>query len=338
MPGLAVQTVGLGNIFRGFGSKYNAILPALRRLDASALVIVSDGRDVLLNHHQHTSDGVSEHSPVQNFIRNFNELVGDRAAGAVVISAEAQCCVSALTYAVPGDYFAPDGTRNHRACSSGKSDCMWNGDEKALPWEDFMKGLAKQNDAEHREDIYLNAGLMVGRAADLINVITKADISSEEDDQAVLTGYMYLHPDEIILDYNQALFGNNRDTCMFELHGDQLVHKQTKTTPLLVHTPGGKATCHELLMAELGQNAMSTTVRRRLYEWKDTTGNYKQCQDGFKLVSGYCVKDWCFADITCPRFSTRRPGRMCYNTADDCMCNAGYYMTVQGYCQRSWGW
>jgi hypothetical protein len=338
IPGLVAQTVGLGESFNGFGSKYTAMLPVLQRLDPSALTVISDGRDVLLNHKANgSSDAESPSAVLEAFVESFHSLVGQR-EGAIVVSAEAQCCVSALTFAAPGDYFAPDGSRSKRACFSGKSDCMWNGDENALPWENFMKGLAKQNAAEKRDDIYLNAGLMVGRAADLINVITKADIGSEEDDQAVLTGYMFLHPDEIVLDYNQALFGNNRDTCMFELHNDQLVHKQTQTTPLLIHSPGARATCHIDLMAELGQTAMSKTVRRRLSEYTSTVKNYKECPDDHKMVSGYCVRSWCFADFQCPKNSVRLPNRLCYSDVDDCQCKAGYYMHAKGYCARNTSW
>jgi hypothetical protein len=332
IPGLAVQTVGLGESFNGFGSKYTAVLPALIQLDPSALTVISDGRDVLLN--LKANGSALSPAALDNFVQNFHALVGHR-EGAVVVSAEAQCCVSALTHAAPGDYFTADGSRSNRSCFSGKSDCMWNGDEKALAWEDFMKNLAKENAAEHREDIYLNAGLMVGRAADLINVITKADIGSEEDDQAVLTGYMYLHPDQIILDYDQALFGNNRDSCMFELDGEQLVHKQTMTTPLLIHSPGARATCHVDLMAALGQAAMSKTVRRRLSEYKNKEHNYNDCPSGFKKVSGYCVSQYCYADFTCPKFSDRIAGRMCYNSSDDCKCRSGYYMHAKGYCAKS---
>lgn len=331
VAGLNVQSVGLGDAFDGFGSKYTAVLPVLRQLEPSALTVISDGRDVLLNHKVGgESDSITA---LESFVSNFGAITGDR-QHAVIVSAEAQCCVSALTYAAPGDYFALDGSRDSRACFSGKNGCMWNGDDKALPWEDFMKELAQTNGAEERDDIYLNAGLMVGRAADLINVITKADIGSQEDDQAVLTDYMYLHPDELVLDYNQALFGNNRDTCMFDLEGEQLIHKQTKTTPLFVHTPGGKVACHESLMEQLGQKGMTKTVRRRLSEWSSRTLNYKQCPEHQKLVSGYCVMEWCHADYKCPANSHRRPNRQCYNNCNDCECNDGYVMNSKGQCEQ----
>jgi hypothetical protein len=97
---------------------------------------------------------------------------------------------------------------------------------------------------------------MAGRAKDLIRVTTNADIGDCEDDQAVLTGYMYHHPADIMLDYDQALFGNNRDTFMFDLHNNHLVHKQTRTAPLFIHTPGGKTACPEVLMAEFGQSTV----------------------------------------------------------------------------------
>ena len=319
VAGLHAKVVGQGQTFAGFGSKYEAVLPALEELDASAITVVSDGRDVLLNHAVHYSDSVS------SFVEAFEKMTSGQ-PGAVILSAEAQCCVSALTHSVPGELFGEDGQRTGRACYSGKKGCFWNGDDKALPWESFMQDTAKESGAAGREDVYLNAGLMVGRASDLMRVIKAADISEDEDDQAVLTDFMYSNPGQIILDYNQEMFGNNRATCMFELSENHLVHKQTRTTPLFVHTPGGSSTCHVELMAELGQKTMSKTAKRRLSSWKDSTANYNECDDGLKMVSGYCVAAWCNYDYQCPENSTRKPDRDCYNNYWDCECDDGYFL------------
>ena len=161
---------------------------------------------------------------VQEFRDAYNEIIKD-SPNAIVVSAEAQCCVSALTHVALGGYFNADGSRNKRSCSSGEEDCMWAGDDKALPWEKFMKTLALERTDSDSDDIYLNAGLMVGTAKNLMRVISSASIAKYEDDQAVLTDFMYYHPDQIILDYGQTIFGNNRgghggftdDSCTFDV-------------------------------------------------------------------------------------------------------------------------
>jgi len=269
VSGLSTQLVGQGQEFTGFGSKYEVVLPALEKLSADSVVIISDGRDVLLNHAAKQSA-----DSMVGFLDAFEKLTHNH-PNAIVLSAEAQCCVSALTHIAPGDLFAVDGQRKERACYSGKKGCLWNGDDKALPWEQFMMDVAVKSGSAGREDMYLNAGLMVGRAADLIRAIKAADIGADEDDQAVLTDYMYRNPGKIVLDYSQELFGNNRENCMFELQGDHLVHKQTRTAPLFIHTPGGSSTCHVELMAKLGQKAMPTSAKRRLLEWKGSNKNYR---------------------------------------------------------------
>ena len=282
---------GQGQHFDGYGSKYSAVLPVLHSMSPDTLVVLSDGRDVLIN-----NPAFSSPQTMRSAMNDFHEAFASITAqhpNAVVVSAEAQCCVSALTYAEPGDYFAVDGSRQKRACSSGEVDCLWNGDDMAEPWEAFMETIAfERTGGKTYDDVYLNAGLMAGKVEDLIHVIETADIENTEDDQAVLTDYMFRHQDAIVLDYGQTLFGNNRaeneDSCMFQLpasavRGQQrLVHTKTATSPLFVHSPGSLLKCHEELADELGMQQVSRNARRRLMEWKETKNNYGKEDDDKK--------------------------------------------------------
>lgn len=332
LPGLRAQAVGQGSTFKGFGSKYEAVLPALNRLAPDSLVVVSDGRDVLVNNAPTNSHA----GIVDEFFDTFQKLTSQN-PGAIVVSAEAQCCVSALTHFAPGELFGVDGKRTKRACYSGQDDCLWTGDDKAQPWESFMHDLASANGASGHEDIFLNAGLMAGRVADLISIIKEADFGELEDDQAVLTDYMYRNPGKIVLDYGQELFGNNRETCMFELDAHHLVHKQTRTSPLFIHTPGGSSTCHVQLMEELGQKSMSKSTKRRLMTWNDNKHNYYDgCPRGKKLVGDDCVAKWCFDDYQCPEGSSRIPERDCYRSNRDCECDDENLRMGATGCKRKW--
>ena len=337
IPGLTTTVVGQGKKFGGFGSKYESVLPILEQMESDALVVLSDARDVLINNPM--DDNLNVAADTIRYFRTAFEMVSFQQPGAIVVSAEAQCCVSALTYVQPGAFFGADGSRTGRACSSGESDCLWNGDEKAIPWENFMKDVAQQHlgvGANIIDDIYLNSGLMVGYVRDVLRVLKAADILATEDDQAVLTDYMHQHPEDIILDYGQTMFGNNRgglnggstDSCMFTISNDgskKLVHKKTATMPLFVHSPGGYLQCHDDLAEQLGVVAISTKARRRLREWKSRTLNYRFCAFGQKLVSGFCVNDSCNSDFQCPSNSFRISGLDCYDGFDDCQCNNGFY-------------
>ena len=288
LPGVSATLFGQGEHFDGYGSKYSAVLPVLQKMDPTELVVLSDGRDVLINNPAFGNSATAQIA-IAEFRAAFDALTSQN-PHAVVVSAEAQCCVSALTFAQPGDYFSPDGSRAQKACNSGKSNCLWNGDDKAEPWEIFMQTLAQERTGDKNfEDVYLNAGLMAGRVEDLIHVIESVAIENEEDDQAVLTDYMYQYQDTIILDYGQTLFGNNRaseeDSCIFALPSsgvngqDRLVHTKTQTAPLFVHSPGGLLKCHEELSHELGMEEVSRTSRRRLLQWKEQKFNYKKTGD-----------------------------------------------------------
>ena len=123
------------------------------------------------------------------------------------------------------------------------------------------------------DDVFLNAGMIAGRAGDILRVFDMADFHVFEDDQAVLTDLMYVRPQEIILDYNQAIFGNNRHStygCMFHrvTTDRRLIHTNTKSTPLFIHSPGGFTSCHERLAAKLGVELGGAEERMKLQAWK----------------------------------------------------------------------
>jgi hypothetical protein len=136
--------------------------------------------------------------------------------------------------------------------------------------------------------------LIAGKAGDLLSVIKLAKIGDDEDDQALLTDFMYRYPDSIVLDYGQKLFGNNRGglggmdegTCTFALPqdspaGGRLVHSKTLSSPLFVHSPGGFLQCHDELASELGMKAVSKKARRRLKQEDSAGCNYrKSCTIG----------------------------------------------------------
>lgn len=283
LQGIKVNVLGTNHGFEGFGSKYAAVYPHVKELNPNSLVVICDSRDVIVNNPMN-SDAYSALA-TQEFRSTFDEITRQK-PGAVVISAEAQCCVSALSHVAPGEYYNIDGSRNKRACSSGEADCLWKGDEMALPWIRFMKERAIEESASEYDDVYLNAGLMVGRAQDLTRLIENTKIGKDEDDQAVLSDYMYMNPDAIVLDYGQKLFGNNRgglagrkkEGCVFQYpEGDnkdrRLVHAKTQTFPLFLHSPGKFFECQESLTELLGIKT-SRELRRRLQSLNDSAGNY----------------------------------------------------------------
>ena len=367
IPGIQTTIIGSGSKFEGFGSKYESVLPVLSTMDADSLVVLSDSRDVLINDPErsrsYNKDGVS--AAVQNFREEFEALT-QLYPGAIVASAESQCCVSALTHAEPGDYFGEDGHRSKRACNSVHESCEWNGADKVVPWENMMKELALQHMGTGA-DMYLNAGLITGKAGDMLRALQTADIQVSEDDQAVLTDFMYRWPDHLILDYNRVLFGNNRHSsqgCMFQLESNaaRLVHKESGTSPLFIHSPGGFMSCHESLAMqlsdELSQTGAASTERRKLQDWKrHLTNNYPpvcnyicpansykkphvkclsafgecQCNPGYvrNAVSETCELKPPVCNYVCPANSYKKANVKCLDTFGECACNPGYVKNTE---------
>jgi hypothetical protein len=285
--GIEVSVFGNTDSFEGYGSKFVSVLPVLKSMtDQETLVVITDSRDVLVNNRFNDHNNVDR--IVNAFRWAFYELTMHKPS-AIVVSAEAQCCVSALTHVQPGGYYNPDGSRKETACWSGKSDCLWVSDDNALAWEKAMNDTLMKQSAFMNitfDDRFLNAGLVAGKGKDLIRILEAAQIGSNEDDQAVLTDYMIQHPDDIVLDYGQSMFGNNRvgvqtvieeDRCVFsQSHDDgRLVHTKTGSSPLFVHSPGGYYSCHDRLATMLNIPAISSEDRQSLQQNRDLQSNYK---------------------------------------------------------------
>ena len=113
---------------------------------------------------------------------------------------------------------------------------------------------------------YLNAGLIADKANDLLRAIKSLDIQEEEDDRWTL---------------------GEKDGCMFELpqqEGDELesstvtgrrlVHAETGTSPLFIHSPGRFMECHHNLLDMLQARSSHRDLRWRWgdkdHKWKST--------------------------------------------------------------------
>jgi len=271
MRGINVTIIGQGAEFSGVGSKYLAAVPVLKDLPDDSLVVLSDSRDIITNIHQAKShsQNLELYSALSHFRDTFSELTSN-AKSSVVVSAEAQCCGSALHNIEPGDLFSKDLKRTGRACSLKKPSCVLKDlNTEGKPWDDFMKKSAQKRGMTDLADVYLNAGLLAAKAKDLLKFIKTLDIRKEEDDQAVLTALMYRNPDSIVLDYEQSMFGNNRwalgdeKGCVFDAlpkqddddekspQAKRLVHLETGKSPLFIHSPGQFTKCHLGLLDKL---------------------------------------------------------------------------------------
>ena len=106
-------------------------------MDQSKLVVVADARDVALNV---PADTTYAEQAVDRFLDTFSKLTKNT-PGAIVMSAEAQCCVSAMSNAFPHEYFnSTTGDRTKRACSSGHEDCPYEDNDRLGAWKVCTRG------------------------------------------------------------------------------------------------------------------------------------------------------------------------------------------------------
>lgn len=267
--GVDLKVVAWGEEYGGWGTKIPKVLGVLNReTDMDRIVVVADARDVILNAKVKNSKadnvGLRIKKAFEKVIRSAKQNIASpglrSASKPVVISAEAQCCVGALTWSNPGDYFDKSLKRISRACPSGVGECLHRGDVFQANWTSFMRQTANRLGFADVDDIYLNAGLIAGQVRDVKWLYNALQLGPTEDDQAVLSDLMFRRPGRIVLDYRQRLFGNNRwirgeeKGCVFDWSEDRGVniHRHYDEASVFLHFSNEFFTCYDRLGAPLG--------------------------------------------------------------------------------------
>jgi len=258
-----VRVVGVGQEWKGWGSKAKHIYEELSKsnVNNNQLVIVSDSRDVLGNNLNAQS--------LKRLAENYEALTKGK-PGAVVIGAEKQCCVSAMTHSTPGQFLNDKLERTgFEACNSGQSDCLHLGEKKQFPWVEKLEQLAEQRGTASK-NFYPNSGIIVGLAKDIKSIYEILKMKETEDDQALFTELMIKRPDLVVMDYDQKIIGNNvwtegMDGCIFDWDKEKaaFVHPITKNIPAFLHFQGKFYECYGDMAQHFGYKG---DMKRKLEE------------------------------------------------------------------------
>jgi hypothetical protein len=234
------------------------LIKELKKMDEKQLVIVPDSRDVLIN----TIPG-----GMKSFVESFKKMTAKQPR-AVIVSADANCCVAAMNHAgAPGMFILDDGTRWERACTSGFGDCLHKGASGDAHWKKYFDQLARDHGYDHARFPYLNGQVLAGRVGDLLRMYEFLQIDPEEDDQALLSEAIYRRPDMLVLDYEQRLFGTNswndehpwhhhhaakESGCLYDWEQPDapaavgfFKSRVTGHAPLFIHTSGQFVNCYK---------------------------------------------------------------------------------------------
>lgn len=223
--------------WNGFGGKIQKIAKYLRSIDPHRVVLVCDARDVLCVNHR--SDILLE---------KFNDEIK---SPKVVVSTEIGCCVR--TNFKPGEYRTSNGKVLRRTFLTSDQ----NEDKQ---WKKMFKLRADNHRVKHeipsKQSIYLNAGIYIGRAKDLLRIYDLMNIGAKEDDQLIMSETFYHHPHRFHLDYNREYFSNSHvwDTlnkkdissdsgCYYELKNKKIQDTYMNSEPFFIHTPGKHFKC-----------------------------------------------------------------------------------------------
>jgi hypothetical protein len=231
--------IGAGAKWLGFGTKLRGYIEKLKSLtNRDRIVVLSDATDVIVNH-----------SP-EVFLKNYLRISQWNGQHRIVSSSEIGCCVHAFFNHCPGSFLVSDGTRKDRALPTDKNELHHEG-----KWMDEMlnvkrvEGYGKQEDNASYN--YLNSGMIVGRAKDLLTMFEYLKFDENEDDQALITEYFFQFPERIQLDYSNVLFSNANfreegDGCFFNWDdkGNYHANTRTETVPGFIQTPGKYWACY----------------------------------------------------------------------------------------------
>ena len=228
--------------WNGFGAKIRKIQEYLRKLDPNQLVIVSDARDVL-----------SVNFNSAQLVAAVREKV--EIESKVIVSTEIGCCVPAKHK--PGDLRTTTGKVLKRTYDKGE------GENKDSLWKRMFSLRAKSKNVkhpiEHKQSIYLNAGIYCGKAKNIVGIYKLMNIVDKEDDQLIMSEIFYHYPNKFHLDYNREFFSNSHvwdsfnnkpikdDTgCFYEKDSEGKIRDTyIDSTPFFVHTPGKHFKCYD---------------------------------------------------------------------------------------------
>ena len=223
--------------WNGFGGKIKKIAKYLKSIDPERIVVVCDARDVLcVNHGSKT------------LLKKFSEEIK---SPKIVISTEIGCCVKSNFK--PGEYRTSNGKVLRRTFATSD-------ENEENHWKKMFKIRAENHKVKHeissKQSIYLNAGIYMGRAKDILKIYGLMSIADKEDDQLIMSEIFNHHPHRFHLDYNREYFSNSHvwDTnnkkdisddsgCYYEMINDKITDTYMNSEPFFIHTPGKHFKC-----------------------------------------------------------------------------------------------
>ena len=235
--GWKFKLLNAGKPFAGYCQKYTAVAEYLKKnkpKDAD-LLVVTDGRDVLVNRHK------------AHFAKCFTAQYAD----CVVYGTEQECCVEVMYEYPPGSFLkkTKPGRRKEAISGPGWDAGTVPGDKDGL-WMDKLQAIIPEclvGTAGARFP-YLNGGMACGTVKAWKAVLSAMQITNTwEDDQALLTELLLMKPHLIKLDYEQRFFSNSNVSrkkagCFYTWNSNQgsFNNNLTGTMPYFIQTPGAK--------------------------------------------------------------------------------------------------
>ena len=228
--------------------KFAAAMEQLRSLPPNTLVVLGDSdRDVMSN---------NQYSALATFKQFFNDRLS-RDEHQIIVSASSVCCAAALSHVSPKTgLFAPSGGKGYPrrtgqlTCSEDECLLVVDDDLNGRMWKQSQQMLAAQRGHIDASHAFLDAGLMAGRAADLLRVLEIADIKESEDATAVLTDLMRLLPELIALDYEQELFGMYRENPVGVAKGPSFFSSMVEPLVLQHQMPFGVSSAYAVKLPQ----------------------------------------------------------------------------------------
>ncbi len=245
--GWKFEIFGFGLPWGGFATKVINILKKLKEHNnPEDIFVISDTTDVLAN------------TDPEEFLKNYLRVSLHEGKHRIVASSENACCTEPMKHIAPGHFVLPDGTRKSKAVFTGTVPTPSMEDAWMRLMIDIKISEGYQGTPENFN--YLNSGMYVGRAKDLIHMFEYIKAEGNESDQALLSEYHVRFPERIQVDYQNQLFSNANgwagwDTlngCFFRWDKERKRFYNTKfeSVPALIQAPGKYWYCYDHLYNE----------------------------------------------------------------------------------------
>lgn len=221
--GYNYSVIGLGDKWISFGTKIKRCHEYYLKLNPNRIIIQLDARDVLVN---------QSYEYLIKLLDYYSELLTTKLIASVTVR-------GTIPTEPPGTYIDKNTLERKKLTSESSK---YYTKDSIIKWQKVFR------DQNNRITNKLNAGMILGRVSNFIQLFKLMNIDETEDDQQIMYEVFNVYPELFYLDVNFVFFKNILDYNMYDcnfIKGKITSYNNIKS--VFVQTPGKNWECYNKL-------------------------------------------------------------------------------------------